>query len=204
MDPMFDSSMLAVAVIVSLAMVFVVVNLISSILDEMLKMSPEFIIEQISGYLTLSTYAPDIFYINDSLPNVGHAIKIQADIPRSFYYYIENDEYEPILEIIQKNQLSTKPPLIYIEVAKLTGTQQIEFKQPAPISFTYLNSMNITGDCINSYCMFEVYDEKKKKEEKIEKKDYNDISISKLNNTIKISFNKKPDIIHEKYTRYNT
>lgn len=133
-------------------------------LDEFSGASSRIIQEYVSGYVSMSNFAPPSFSAESDFPAVNHMMEISKSMPFVF------------LKVGTMGTPSSNP---------MTGEQlqpgaiMINFVQKPPLSYFLSNAILLSGDCVGNFCAFSG---ENKNEIKI-KKDESSVSFALNRNT---------------------
>jgi len=125
--PIYDLVKMVAELILVLLILWVIVEAGKTWMEYLALADSRIVQEHVSGFLSISNFAPKHFYTNISFPKVGHKM------------------------LITKN-----PPLVKIEVGGFLELPTVKFKQKTPVGYVLSNSINLFGDCVEAECKFSV------------------------------------------------
>lgn len=81
--------------------------------------------EFVSGFISISNFAPSQFFVNNTFPEVSH-----------------------LLQVLER------PPLVNISSGRTAKQPKIIFKEYPPLGYVKINETKISGNCYNKWCEF--------------------------------------------------
>lgn len=138
MPEIFDMIMMVGDLVLILALFWFIAEAALFFLDEFSGASARIIQEYVSGYASMSGFAPPAFSAEDKFPAVNHMMKITEKLP---FVYIKTGTRGTVSSDI------------------LTGRQEninimLTFAQKPPLSYFLSKSIVFVGDCLGNFCAF--------------------------------------------------
>jgi len=123
MHPMYDLAKMICSLILIISIFRLVIELGYVYLEYFARGNVRVMQEFISGFISISNFAPSESYFEGNFPEVSHEIKI-----------VKN------------------PPLINISPGGASQMPRIKFREYPEISYTLLNKISLKGDCVERWC----------------------------------------------------
>ncbi len=138
MTEMYDMILMVGDLILILIFFWFIAEVGLFFLDEFSGASSRIIQEFVSGYASMSNFAPDAFFAEERFPAVNHLMKI-SEIP-------------PFVSIKTGTRGTSS---LNIMTGEKTGPNiMITFVQKPPLSYFFSDSIDLSGDCVNIFCTF--------------------------------------------------
>lgn len=138
MPEIYDIVMMVGDLVVILVFLWFISEIALFFMDEFSGASSRIIQEYVSGYASMSNFAPTVFYARSEFPAVNHMMKI-SEIP-------------PFISIKSgsKSSASSNP----VAGKEINVNILITFVQKPPLSYFLSDNILLRGDCIDSFCSF--------------------------------------------------
>ncbi|MBU5678675.1 MAG: hypothetical protein KQA36_02160 [Candidatus Aenigmarchaeota archaeon] len=125
MHPIYNLAKMVCSLILIIMMFRLVMDLGETYVEYFSRANSRVIQEFVSGFISISNFAPSKFYVNNTFPEVSHILKILED-----------------------------PPLVNISSGKTSKQPKIIFKEYQPLGYTKLDGIKLGGKCIKNWCEF--------------------------------------------------
>lgn len=125
MHPMYDLAKMICSLILIIMMFRLTLDLGESYVQYFIRGNSRIVQEFVSGFISMSNYAPSQFYVNNTFPEVSHLMQV-----------LEN------------------PPLVNISSGKVARRPLIKFREYPPLSYTKTEKIKIQGNCTQKFCEF--------------------------------------------------
>lgn len=138
MTEIYDIVMMVGDLVLILAFLWFISEAALFFMEEFYGASSRIIQEFVSGYASMSSFAPQSFFAREEFPAVNHMMKLS--------------ETPPFVFLRTGTKSATSPNMI-------SGGQSninilLTFAQKPPFSYFLSDSIILTGDCIDNYCVF--------------------------------------------------
>ncbi len=156
MTEIYDIIMMVGDLVLILMLLWFIAEIGQFYLENFWGASSRIIQEYVSGYLSMSNFAPPAFSSESAFPAVNHMMRISEDLP--------------FVLIKTGTRGAVSNPLAGEQFAQ---NIMITFAQKPPLSYFLSNIISLSGDCIDNFCAFSG-----EKQNKIKiKKDYSSVQF---------------------------
>ncbi|MEM7826699.1 MAG: hypothetical protein QXQ40_00550 [Candidatus Aenigmatarchaeota archaeon] len=125
MHPMYDLAKMVCSLILILLFLKLVVDMTTTYIEYLAMGNSRIVQEYLSGFLSMSNFAPQNFYVINAFPEITHKLKV-----------------------------TKTPPLINITSGGVVKAPKIKFREYEPLGYTLSDKIVISGDCIDRWCEF--------------------------------------------------
>ena len=125
MHPIYNLAKMICSLILIIMMLRLAIDLGESYVEYFSRANSRMIQEYVSGFISISNFAPSQFNVNNTFPEVSHVLQI-----------LEN------------------PPVINISSGKTAKVPRIVFRPYPPLGYIKTSTTKLEGDCINKRCEF--------------------------------------------------
>lgn len=125
MHPIYNLAKMVCSLILIIMMFRLVIDLGETYVEYFARANSRVIQEFVSGFISISNFAPSQFFVNNTFPEVSHLLQV-----------LEN------------------PPLVNISSGRTAKQPKIIFKEYPPLGYVKTDENKISGNCFNKWCEF--------------------------------------------------